>query len=366
MNSQMKPGTIVDNRFRIVKILGKGGQGTIYLVEDTINDNARRALKTLRKEILPKNLGRMQREVLALKGIKSEFVLSMEATNLDTYQLDSEEVPYFVTEFAEYGTLRKHNYFNGEIDLSLRLFRDICEGVLAVHAAGIIHRDLKPSNVLLVENEKDVRVGDFGLCYIDLEEDKERATSIREKVGPLFFAAPEQTSLPPNFTKRSDIYSLGRILDFMITGAYEFVPGDEYNPVTVRLGMKKSHPVDTLISKSTSFDPGNRPASVENVIEEIDKLLGIEPEEEPTLELSKMQERILKYIRSYSPASVSLGKILDYLVNFYNVARGSLPRAVNFTGRLNWQEFVDRVENSLEQLEEAELVTFERGEYSAW
>jgi serine/threonine protein kinase len=58
--------------------------------------------------------------------------------------------------------------------------------VLAVHAAEIIHRDLKPSNVLLVEHEKDVRVGDFGLCYIDLEEDKERATAIREKVGPLF------------------------------------------------------------------------------------------------------------------------------------------------------------------------------------
>jgi serine/threonine protein kinase len=101
----MKQGAIIDNRFRIVKSLGKGGQGMIYLVEDTINDNARRALKTLRKEILPKNLGRMRREVVALKGVKSEFVLSMEATNMDTYQLDSEEVPYFVTELAEYGTL---------------------------------------------------------------------------------------------------------------------------------------------------------------------------------------------------------------------------------------------------------------------
>lgn len=363
MQSHMQPGTVIDNRFRIVKSVGEGGQGKVYLVEDTVNDNAKKALKTLHKEILTQNLERMKREVAALKSISSRYVLSIESTNLDVYGQDAEQIPYFVTEFAKYGTLRTHNYFNGEIELSLRLFRSICEGVLAVHKAGAIHRDLKPSNILLVDSEKDIRIGDFGICYIGLEEDNERATKIREKVGPLFFAAPEQTSLPPNFSQKSDIYSLGRILHFLITGVYEFIPGDDYVPVTIHLGMKNTHPVDTLIQTLTNFDPKHRPGSVEDVIRDVDKLLGT-TKKEAEFKLSKMQVRIMKYVKSHSLQRVSLREILDYLANFYGVERSSRPNIISaVTGELSWTEFVDRVENSLEQLEEAGLLEFRQGEY---
>ena len=357
INSQQ----LIADQFRIVKSLGKGGQGEVYLVEDIINNNCHKALKTLCKEILPQNLQRFKREVAALKSINSRYILSIESTNLDSYQINSEETPYYVTKVAKHGNLREHNYYIGEIELSLKLFRDICEGVMVIHKAGIIHRDLKPSNILLVENEKDIHIGDFGLCYIDLEEDEKRATKIRETVGPIFFAAPEQTSLPPNFTQKSDIYSLGRILYFLVTGHYEFKPGDEYVPITIKLGINKSHPIDTFIQKLISFEPKNRPDSVKELILEIDKLLKIEGEES-SLELSDMQRRIIKYLKSFSLRSVSLKAILEYLANFYGVDKKPYSPLEPYTSA-SWSNFADSVDNSLEQLEEAGLIIFEHGEY---
>ena len=363
----MEPGKVIDDRFKIVKPSGKGGQGEVYLVHDMIENNAKRALKTLRRDFLPKDLERMKSEVNALKGINSNFVMPIISTNLDGDLNDPNQVPYFVTDYARYGTLRTHNYYNGEITLSLRLFRNLCEGILDIHKAGVIHRDLKPSNILLVENEKDVKVGDFGICYLDLEDDEKRATKIREKVGPIYFAAPEQTSLPPNFTKKSDIYSLGRILYFLITGVYEFTPADDYVPVTIQLGKKDSDPVDNLIGKMISFDPKARYDTAEEVIAQINKILG-NKQERPRLKLSKMQRRIMKFLESDKESEATIEDILDYLSNFYDIRQASDMSPVlspfEAYGKLRWSKFADMAENSLDQLEEEGLLNFRRGSYS--
>lgn len=366
MTTPIKIGTIIDDRYRIKKSVGSGGQGEVFLVEDVVDDNKCKALKTLREEILPQNLKRMKTEVRALQTVRSTSVIAMLDTNLEQYSSGQDTPPYFVTEYAQFGTLRKHNYFNGEIDLSLKLFRRICEGVKAIHEAEVIHRDLKPSNILLFENEKDIRIGDFGICYIDLEEDTERATRIREKVGPLYFAAPEQTSLPPSFTKKSDIYSLGRILYYMITGIYEYVPGEDYTPVAIHLGLKSSHPVDDFIQKAISFDPKQRQVDIDAVVREVDDLLGKIGDETPKFRMLKIQARIMKYIQSDSYHDASLEDILDHLKNFYQI--DYQPTTVRnpfiYTG-LRWSEFVDRVEVALEQLEGANLLEFRRGSYTA-
>ena len=161
----------------------------------------------------------------------------------------------------------------GEPRFCLKLFRRICEGVLVIHEQGIIHRDLKPSNILLVNDEKDIRIGDFGICYIDIEKDEHRITSIREMVGPVYFSAPEQTLLPPDFSTWSDIYSLGRILYFMLTGRYKFSPSSGYLPVAKMLQDPQLGRLDKLIVRMISFDPKNRPASVKTIIKELDDIL---------------------------------------------------------------------------------------------
>lgn len=366
MTTPIKPGAIINDRYRVKEAVGAGGQGEVFRVEDIVDNNKTKALKTLREEILPQNLKRMKTEVRALQTVQSTGVITILDTNLDQYSLGQDIPPYFVTEYARFGTLKKHNYFNGEIDLSLRLFRRICEGVKAVHAAGVIHRDLKPSNILLFDNEKDIRIGDFGICYVDLEEDEERATRIREKVGPLYFSAPEQTSLPPSFTKKSDIYSLGRILHFMITGVYEYAPGEDYTPISIHLGMKSSHPVDGFIQKATSFDPKYRQADVDSVISNIDELLGKIDNDTPKFRMSKLQARIMKYIQSDLDHGADLEDILHYLKNFYQIDYQPMAfqNPLIYTG-IRWSEFANRVEIALEQLEEANLLEFRRGNYSS-
>lgn len=368
-----QPRELIADRFRVREKIGAGGQGEVYLVEDSTAANAQCALKTLRSGFIPKDLARLRQEVQALQRIQSPRVLPFMATNLDTYEPSSKTPPFFVTAWARHGTLRQHDYFRKDIDLCLRLFRCVCEGVQAAHDQGVIHRDLKPSNILLLDDERDIRVGDFGLCRLALEEPTQESqiTSIREMVGPLYFAAPEQTSLPATSTVRSDIYSLGRTLHYMITGVYEQEPAGEYSPVTAAIGLSQPHVVDELIRHMTRFDPKDRPASVAKVVEQIDRLLGIQPEEpkaKPELRLTKTQRRILKFLKSHQTSSVSLSKILKYIASFYVIDH--TPRwllssyLTDVSGRISWADLAERVETLLEQLEQAGFVEFRYGKYS--
>lgn len=362
----MKKGHIIADRYKVLDEIGKGGQGSVYLVEDRVHQNIKRAIKVYKEDLLPsdRKLRRIKDEVLALQRIGSEQIVTIIDTNIniDIHGLD--EPLYTVMELAKFQNLRNHDYFRKDIELSLKLFRLICEGVKDIHSAKILHRDLKPSNILIVEDERDLKVGDFGICYIGLEEDEKRATYVREKVGPLFFAAPEQTSLPPTFSERSDIYSLGRILYFMITGEYEHSPGDDYIPITIHLKMNKSHPVDDLIKDMISFDPKNRPKSVADVIDKIDEFIGSSQKELTPLRLTKMQKRILKYIKSDDPPRASFDEILDYISAFYQIETKSLLISPPWmSSGIRWEKLADYVETSLEQLEKEGILKFQRGHY---
>lgn len=150
----------------------------------------------------------------------------------------------------------------------------------------------------------------------------------------------------------------------MITGEYEHSPSDDYTPISIHLGLTKSHPVDELIQGMISFDPRQRPKSVADVIEKIHRLLGEGQEELVPLRLTKMQKRTLKYIRSNDPPRASFGEILQYISDFYQIeTKSSLISPPWISGGVRWEKLADQVENSLEQLEEAGILKFQRGDY---
>jgi serine/threonine protein kinase len=124
----------------------------------------------------------------------------------------------------------------------------------------------------------------------------------------MYFAAPEQTSLPPLFTKKSDIYSLGKILLFMITGEFKFAAGAEYISVASQVKHDLSNGVDALIKRMLSFAPQQRPAEITEIIKAIDALLGNKNGQKPgAFKPSQLQHRALKYIYSNNtPALVQL------------------------------------------------------------
>ncbi len=361
---------LIDERFRIKQKIGEGGQSIVYEGEDTVNQNRKIAIKIFREDFRPgrNNSARLNNEISALTQINSQFVIEIIASS-NLIEDDSTQNPlYLVTELAKYGTLADHNYYKGEINLSLRLFRNICSGVQDIHNSGVIHRDLKPSNILLADTEKDVKVADFGICFIDLENDEKRATLIRDKVGPMHFAAPEQTSLPPTYEKPGDIFSLGRILYFMVTGEYEHTPGKDMVPISEILGFKKQHSIDGLVSSMCRFDPRNRLKSLEEVIERVDEVLGNNAQNSKKFILSKTQNRIMKFLGGPDDSEVSFDEILEYMSAFAGVSKESNRSSIEYAliGRMNpWPRFAENIESALVQLEEAELIRFRRGYYIA-
>ena len=362
-----EPPKILGERFRLGKQLGKGGQADVYLAHDSVDGNREVAVKVFRLGSRPRreDIGRIKNEIDALQRVSSDRIVKLIAWNIGDAENAESEPLYLVMELAQYGTLSGHDYFIGDIGLSLRLFRQMCEGAAAMHAAGIIHRDLKPSNVLFIENEREVKISDFGICYLDTEQGSSRLTPEREKVGARHFAAPEQTALPPVCTPRSDVYSLGRLLHFMITGSYEHAPGQDYSPVALHLGLKQAHPVDGLIERMVTFDPKGRPASAAEVISLIDKLEGRSSAPAQVFRMTKIHERILRFLASYEGEGVDVHGILDYVSAFYEMDRNPTRGfALDIlSAKIRHEDLAGRVEHALEDLQRADLITFRRGEY---
>ncbi|MGH9421927.1 MAG: serine/threonine protein kinase, partial [Thermoanaerobaculia bacterium] len=97
----------------------------------------------------------------------------------------------------------------------MNLFEKICDGAGAIHAAKIVHRDIKPANIFLRGDGSPV-VGDFGLAFI---EEAERLTDTMEAVGARWYMAPELAEGRLNeVTPRADVYSLGKLLYWLLTG----------------------------------------------------------------------------------------------------------------------------------------------------
>jgi serine/threonine-protein kinase len=367
---KLKTGEILNDRYRVGKELGKGGQATVYHVQDVVNNNTDCALKVFHPHAIPhraSSIKRAKKEVAALTQISSHRVIKILASQLDPVPGEPVSFPYIVMEYARRGTLFQQDYSQREIELSLRLFRDICEGVQAIHSANVVHRDLKPQNILLCETQKDIRVSDFGICFLDLDEneDKERLTKFREQVGSMYFAAPEQTSLPPLFTKRSDLYSLGKILLFMITGEYKFAAGDEYLPVVSQIKHPLAASIDVFITRMIQFAPEKRPANVTEIITTIDSLLGnAQKDTFKDFKPTKLQKRALRYIESDGRGFADIAELLHYLANFSVVETNRthfLPPGPG--GKIPWETFADSVEQSLDELVDRGILTWRRGRY---
>lgn len=359
-----KIGEILYNRYEICRILGEGGQGCVYHVKDSLEQNVGKALKLLNDYSNEQRIARMKKEVKALQTLNSNYLIRVQETNINDYEERNEE-PYFTTDLAKYQTLADHNYYKGEFRLCLKLFEKICLGVKVIHENGYIHRDLKPKNILLMKDEQDVCIGDFGLCYNDFDDDSDKVTKFREQVGSVYFAAPEQTAIPRKYTSKSDIYSLGCILYFLLTGGEKITPMGDYDPVTVKLSITKPHSVDNFIQKLTKADPNVRP-DIENVLKEISCLLDEQDKNTKyELELTQTQQRILRFIDSYSPRSVNIGSIINYLADMRGIEKPEQGFSLFASPykTIQWEQLSEMVENYLIQMQDAGYLIFERGEY---
>ncbi len=254
-NGDFVAGTVLDDRYRIIGLLGKGGMGEVYRAED-LKLNQVVALKFL-PERLERNEDAMRRfigEVRTARQVSHPNVCRV----FDIGEIDGKH--FLSMEFIDGDDLSQLLRRIGRLpeDKAAEISRQICFGLQAIHAAGILHRDLKPANVIVDSNGK-ARITDFGIAGIESEITKEEV-----RVGTPAYMSPEQIT-GKEVTTSSDIYSLGLLIYEIFTGKQAF----------------QADSIDGLIKKHQTTQPKNPSSFVENIEPIVEKTINRCLEKDP-------------------------------------------------------------------------------------
>jgi predicted Ser/Thr protein kinase len=255
------PGALLDGRYRIVALLGRGGMGEVYRAHDlTLGQEV--ALKFL-PEVAASNpaaLARFYNEVRIARQVSHANVCRV----YDLGEVDGQ--PYLSMEYVDGEDLGSLLRRIGRLpsDKAIEIARQLCAGLAAAHAKGVLHRDLKPANVML-NGRGTVVITDFGLAAL---ADEIPGEEIRN--GTPAYMAPEQLA-GREVTVQSDIYSLGLVLYEVFTGKRAFDAStlaelvrlhSETTPVSPSTLVKELDPaVENAILRCLDPEPSNRPSS---------------------------------------------------------------------------------------------------------
>ena len=209
--------------YRVVRVLGQGGMGIVYLAEQDEPVRREVALKVLRA-------GMDTEHIVARFESERRALAVMEHPNITrVYDAGATEtgLPYFVMERVEGVPITDYADARGLTTRErARLFTQVCRAVQHAHQKGIIHRDIKPSNVLVTEADGAplCKVIDFGIAKaIGPGADQARLTVAGTAVGTPAYMSPEQTAHSGiDVDTRSDIYSLGALLYELLAGVLPF------------------------------------------------------------------------------------------------------------------------------------------------
>src|SRR5690242_16173085 len=212
---------VVDGRYRIIRVLGQGGMGTVFLAEHTLI-HRRVAIKILHRELAldADVVERFMNEARAAGTLGHPNIV--ESTDMG---FTADRVPYIVFEFLEGALLTDEIYRVGGLPLrrAVRIAQQIASALHAAHSARIVHRDLKSDNIFLADRNDTldhVKVLDFGISRFLAADTEQTRRSI--VMGTPEFMAPEQITVPNLVDLRADVYALGVILYEMLTARRPF------------------------------------------------------------------------------------------------------------------------------------------------
>ncbi len=302
-NAKLKPlaeGTILNGRYEIIRKIGGGGMGAVYLASDNNLGGVLRAVK----EMVQTHIEEEQQEK-AINDFKRESMIlsSLDHVSIPTiydYFYDEKECRfYLVMKYISGGDLssRLRSAPEGRVDE-----KSVCEWAVQIidvldylhnQPSTIVYRDLKPSNIMIDGNSGRAMLIDFGIARSISQKEQKGVTA----VGTMGYAPPELFS--GNVEPRSDIYSLGSTMFHLVTGAdpqsnplliFDF----QKNPRPRQLNPQLSDQIERLIMKAVQYNADERfhsAAEMRDVLED---------------HLLKLKAGIVTYGVSEVPTSVSL------------------------------------------------------------
>lgn len=267
--------------YRVLKLIGQGGMGKVYLAED-IRLQRRVALK-----VLTHGGGeRFLREARLLAKVEHDHIVTV-------YQIAEDRgTQYLAMPYLQGETLDQRLKKLGKLPLkeSIRIAKQITQGLAAAHQRGLIHRDIKPSNIWLEEGSDRVKILDFGLARATDAETL--LTQEGAVVGTPAFMAPEQAQ-GVTLDHRADLFSLGCVLYQMISGISPFARKDILSTLRA-LEMdtpeapavkapETTGPLSDLAMKLLAKKPDDRPKSAQEVLETLQNIENAHSTVAPTL-----------------------------------------------------------------------------------
>ncbi|MBI4490419.1 MAG: protein kinase [Deltaproteobacteria bacterium] len=273
-------GQMVKGRYRVIRKLGEGGMGTVYLAEQ-VSIGRRVALKVLH--------GQYARDEEFVRRFRQEARLaaSLGHHNVVTiYDFDQgDEGSLFIAMEYVDGRSLKEEIQEGPLDVgrAARLGIQIAEGLGAAHRAGVIHRDIKPENIMVVREGDEVKLMDFGIARLRDTGTMARLTRSGVIMGTPAYMSPEQIE-GKEISERTDIYAFGIVLYEMLSGGVPFkasTPGAvlvkhlQEVPVPLRrLRREIPSSVERVVMQALEKKPQRRQRSMEEVTQGLRKAEG--------------------------------------------------------------------------------------------
>jgi eukaryotic-like serine/threonine-protein kinase len=287
---------VVADRYKVLRKLGEGGMGAVYLAEHVVIEK-KFALKVLAPELArrPDLVARFLQEARSASRIGHENVI-----DISDFGQSPDGLVYIAMEFLDGKDLGEIVRGKGAMDWAeaREIVLQICRALRTAHEKGIVHRDMKPENIFLVQREGQphfVKILDFGIAKVmGLDPNGPRLTRTGMIFGTPEYMAPEQAE-GKDTDHRADIYAVGCILYHLMTGQTPFVAEsfmtmltkhlmeDPVPPSMRRPDLPISPEMDALVLKALEKDRENRWQSMAELLEAVAACPGPEnaPKQQP-------------------------------------------------------------------------------------
>jgi serine/threonine-protein kinase len=270
-------GTTIAGRYDLGEPLGEGGAATVYHAHDRVHDRPV-AVKVMHPEVaVTVGFERFQREITVISRLSHPHIVPM---------LDAGETAdslFYVMPVIAGNSVRHALRARGrlELDLVLRIARDVALALDHAHAQGIIHRDIKPENILLAGGSAVVT--DFGIAKLVGDATVDSLTRTGIAIGTVLYMSPEQANDGP-IDQRADIYALGCLVYELLVGAPPFggrtpqqvLLKHAVDPVPLVSAARPELPIalDDAIARAMAKDPADRPATATAFVEALEAARG--------------------------------------------------------------------------------------------